>query len=255
MYIRPVHAVLQHHTLRSFIRGNPLGILTTGIVHPNMPFLQSSHIPFLIDDPSSADTNDLGALRGHIALANPQAKALIAAALVAPSASPGKGTLPDEVLVLFTGTPQAYITPSLYTETKPATGKVVPTWDYVAVQAYGRVTVYHHRHGDDAASREETDSFLQKAVGDLTNFAERDVARKEEGREWKVGDAPESYVNALKRAIIGIEIKLTRLEGRWKMGQELSEGDRKGVVDGMRALGTDVGGEIASVVEEMRRTV
>jgi len=246
MHIRPVHAVLEPDTLRSFIKSNPLGILTTAISHPDTPFLQSSHIPFLIDAPTSpSDPSDLGSLRGHLAVANPQAKALVAAARAAPGASSGTGTLAQEVLVLFTSPTQSYVTPSLYVQTKPATGKVVPTWDYMAVQAYGRVTVHH-----SAATEEGTRAWLQRAVCDLTEHAEREVARKEEGRAWEVTDAPKAFVDVLKRAIVGVEIKLTRLEGRWKVGQELSEGDRQGVVDGMRALGTSVGDAMANAVEE-----
>ena len=73
---------------------------------------------------------------------------------------------------------------------------------------------------------------------------------KGEGKHWEVDDAPRPFVDVLKKAIVGFEVEITRLEGRWKMSQEMKEGDREGVVEGLRGTGTEVGIDVARVVEE-----
>ncbi|GJE97232.1 FMN-binding negative transcriptional regulator [Phanerochaete sordida] len=238
MYIRPVHAEHDLPTLHDFIRSNPLGVLTTAIESSTHHFLQSSHIPWLLDE---GGEKGLGVLRGHIARANPQAKAIIED-LTAGASRASAPQLHKDVLVLFTGPAQHYITPKFYTETKPATGKVVPTWDYAAVQAYGRATLFV----EPADPR--TDAFLARQVADLSRFAEGTLMGYE--RPWSVDDAPENYVALLKKAIIGIEIEITDIAGRWKMSQELSAGDREGVVKGFEALGTPLACDMAQAVRE-----
>ncbi len=126
MYLRDVHTDLNVPTLYDFIRANPLGILTTAISSPNYPLLQSSHIPWVLDEPSeklsstsSPDTQPPKAiLRGHLARANPQAKALIEAATDSNSSK-----IKEEILILFNSPINHYITPKFYVETKPSTGK------------------------------------------------------------------------------------------------------------------------------------
>lgn len=138
------------------------------------------------------------------------------------------------------------MTPKFYTETKPANGKVVPTWNYAAAQVYGKARIYYENN-------EETSSFLGKAISDLTDHNERNTmgcTGGERPSQWKVSDAPEKYVELLKRNIIGIEIEVTKLEGKFKMSQEMGEGDREGVIKGFEGLGTEVGDEIARVVKE-----
>lgn len=235
MYLRAAHAELHIPTLRDFIKKNPLGIFTTAIAHPAYPLIQCSHIPFILDVDDSSET-ELGLLRGHMARANPHAKALMDTA----KADPGS-PLKEEVMILFNG-PHHYTTPKFYTATKPTTGKVVPTWNYAAVQAYGEVTI--HLDTDPAS---DSAAFLRKQVHDLSVHAETEVMGYP--RAWTPADAPESYIALLAKAIVAVEIKITRLEGKFKMSQELGLEDRKGVVSGFTALETDTGREIAQLVE------
>ncbi|KAJ6473557.1 transcriptional regulator PAI 2-type [Mycena vitilis] len=237
MYLRAVHAESDIPTLRDLIRAFPLGVLTTAISSPNFPLIQSSHIPFVLDVSDESSTTDLGRLRGHIARANPQAKVMIEVLRDSPT-----NVLQQEVLVLFTSPVQHYV------DTKPSTGKVVPTWNYAAVQAYGRAKIF-----SDTKS-EETGAFLDQQIDDLTKHAEEHLmgftGEGERPNAWGVKDAPASYTDLLKKAIVGIEIEIDRLEGKFKMSQESGEGDRNGVIEGFRQLGSDVAREMASLVKE-----
>ena len=194
---------VQHALIRSF----PLGTLVTA----GASGLVANHIPFLIDPAASR----LGTLRAHLARANPQRREFDAAA---------------EALVVFQG-PESYITPSWY-ETKRETGKVVPTWNYAAVHAYGPIRIL-----DDAA-------WLRGHIAELTAVNERGRAEP-----WAVSDAPESFVEAMVRAIVGIEIAIARIEGKWKVSQNRPEADRRGVVDGLRTEGGEPAREMAELVE------
>lgn len=247
MYLRGVHA--EHHlpTLRAFIRANPLGIFTTAIDSPNFPFLQSSHIPWILDVQDDNSETELGTLRGHMARANPQSKSLIEhlSASAPPTATTGPRKLERDVMVLFNGPAHHYVTPKFYVDTKPATGKVVPTWNYAAVQVYGKLSVYYDTRDPS------TDAFLSRAVADLSQLAETQIMGYE--RPWQVGDAPGSYVELLKKAIIGIEIEITDMGGKWKMSQEMKEGDNQGVEDGFNALGTEEGKKMAGMVRTRRK--
>ncbi|PYH46008.1 FMN-binding negative transcriptional regulator [Aspergillus saccharolyticus JOP 1030-1] len=258
MYLRAIHAESRIAYLHQLIRDNPLGILTTAIKSPSYPLLQTSHIPFVLDVPADTDTNtdtdngtttttttNLGTLRGHMAKQNPQAKALMEALAAHQTQSTASGALelPDEVLILFNGPYHHYVTPKFYTETKPATGKVVPTWNYSAAQVYGKIRVYC----DSKAP--ETGEYLQRQVEDLSRQAETRIMGYTD-QPWEVRDAPESYVELLKKNIIGIEIRIERLQGKVKMSQEMGEGDREGVVRGFEALGSEVGTGIARTVRE-----
>ncbi len=161
--------------------------------------LMANAIPFLVDPGSS----EKGTLRGHFARANPQWRELAAVA---------------ECLVVFQG-PQAYITPSWYA-TKRATGKVVPTWHYVTVHVWGRPTVF-----DEA-------SWLRRQIDDLTRS--RETAR---AAPWHVSDAPEDFIAAQANGIVGVEIAIARIEGKWKVSQNRPIEDREGVVAGLREAG------------------
>lgn len=243
MYLRAVHAEAQIAVLQQLIRDNPLGILTTAIKSPSYPLLQSSHIPFVLDVPETADGSlSKGVLRGHVAKQNPQAKALMEALAAQQAQGRTDLELSDEVLVLFNGPHHHYVTPKFYTETKPATGKVVPTWNYAAAQAYGKVRLFC-----DSKS-EQTTTFLQKQLEDLTNQSETSIMKYDS--PWRVSDAPVSYVDLLKKNIIGIEITIDRLQGKFKMSQEMGQGDREGVINGFEDMGTDVGKGIAEMVKE-----
>lgn len=250
MYLRAVHAEGQLAVLQQFIRDNPLGIITTAIKSPIYSFIQSSHVPFVLDVPPSTegdDTAPTGILRGHMAKQNPQAKALMEALAEQNAAGNNKFELTDEVLILFNGPHHHYVTPKFYTATKPVSGKVVPTWNYSAVQAYGKISVYCN------SKAEETGAFLQKQIQDLSRQSEEGIMGYTGGDKksaWNVSDAPVNYVELLKKNIIGIEIRVERLQGKFKMSQEMGEGDREGVVQGFEELGSDVGRGIADCVRE-----
>lgn len=254
MYLRPAHTEHDTNTHYKFIQDNPLGVLTTAIKSESYPLLQSSHIPWILDLPdstSSSSDSEPAKLRGHLARANPHAKALSeAAAAVKTGRSSGTkyAKLDEEVMVLFTSSVHHYVTPKFYVETKPSTGKVVPTWDYVAVQVYGYMTVFYD------GSAPETGEFLTKQISDLSKQSEEKIFGfdGQEGRAsaWNVNEAPESYVSLLKKAIIGVEIEITRTQGKWKMSQELAKGDREGVIEGFERLGTETGNDVARIVRE-----
>lgn len=173
--------------------------------------LQANHIPFLIE----ADGSPHGKLRAHLARANPQLAELAAV---------------EECLVAFQG-PQTYISPSLY-PTKQEHGTVVPTWNYITVHAWGRPQVI-----DDAA-------WIRRQVEDLT-------AHNERSREtpWLVSDAPEPYVAAQLKGIVGLEIPIARIEGKWKVSQNRPAIDQAGVVAGLRGGGGDAEAIAAQVAE------
>lgn len=154
-----------------------------------------------------ADGSRFGLLRAHLARANPQWLDLAAGA---------------EALVVFQG-PDAYVTPSWYA-TKRETGKVVPTWNYLMAQARGTPRVV-----EDA-------DWLRAQIGQLTR--EREASR---AQPWAVGDAPEDYVVQQMRAIVGVEIAVSDLHGKWKASQNRNAADRAGVVAG---LGDDPMGTI-----------
>jgi transcriptional regulator len=156
--------------------------------------LEANGVPFLVD----AGPAPLGILRTHVARANSQWKNLNG----------------QSVLVVFQG-PQTYISPSLY-ETKRETGKVVPTWNYVMVQVKGVASVH------------EDHAWLSAQITALTN-------KHEAGRPapWAVDDAPERYIESQMNGIVGIEIDITSIEGKWKVSQNRPEADRRGVAEGL----------------------
>ncbi len=153
--------------------------------------LDADHIPFEFAAPTQEAP--FGVLRAHVARANPLWKKAEA-----------------QVMVLFQG-PQAYISPALYGE-KAATGKVVPTWNYAMVHAHG---VLHAI--DDPA-------WLLPLLERLT--AQHEAAR---AQPWAVADAPADYIATMQRAIVGIEIVLTKIEGKFKLSQNRPAGDQVAV--------------------------
>jgi transcriptional regulator len=245
MYLRDVHTEKSIPTLYRFIKENPLGLLTTALDSKIFQFIQSSHIPWVLDTPDSNDEIKLGILRGHIARANPQAKSLIEAAKESRDGqmnADGSCSFTRDVLVMFNGPAHHYVTPKFYTETKPASGKVVPTWNYSAVQVYGRATIFYDTKADS------THTFLNTQIRDLTNHNEVEIIGNKE-KPWVVEDAPESYVEILKKAIFGIQIEISDIGGKWKMSQELPAGDQEGVVNGFKKLNTDLGKEMSETVK------
>jgi transcriptional regulator len=157
--------------------------------------IEASHVPMLLDP----EPQPFGALRGHVARANPQWRRAAADA---------------QALVIFLG-PQAYITPSWY-ETKRQSGKVVPTWNYVAVHAYGTLHFY-----------EDPDRLLAL----VTKLTQTHEAPRDQ--PWAVSDAPKDYIAGLLHAIVGFELPIARLEGKWKMSQNRPPADRAGVIAGL----------------------
>ncbi|KND94001.1 Uncharacterized protein TOPH_00730 [Tolypocladium ophioglossoides CBS 100239] len=244
MYLRAIHADATTPMLRQLIRDNPLGILTTAIPSKTYPLIQSSHIPFLLDVNDEDSETELGVLRGHIARQNPQSKAIIDTL----RSQPDGNVLEQEVLVLFNSPVHHYVTPKFYTETKPSSGKVVPTWNYAAAQAYGRARVFYDSKADESAA------FLSRQIDDLSRYAERSImgytGAGDRPDAWKVADAPPNYVQLMQKNIIGIEITIDRLEGKFKMSQESPQGDRERVVQGFEALGSEVGQHMAELVRE-----
>jgi transcriptional regulator len=155
----------------------------------------ASHIPMLLD----AGSGERGTLLGHVARANGQWRDTLA------------GT---KALAIFHG-PDAYVSPSWY-PSKRETGKVVPTWNYIAVHAYGAPEFF-----DDAAR-------LRDLVAKLTE-------RQEKGQPvpWSIADAPADYIAGQLRAIVGVALPIERLEGKWKLSQNRPEADRAGVIAGL----------------------
>jgi transcriptional regulator len=119
---------------------------------------------------------------------------------------------------------------------------VVPTWNYSAVQVYGRASIFY----DTKAAA--TGEFLNKQIRDLSLQSERDIMGHE--KPWVVDDAPTSYIELLKKAIIGVQIEISDIGGKYKMSQEMPAGDQQGVIDGFKAMGSDVGAEMARTVEQ-----
>jgi len=256
MYLREVHVETDIPTLQEVIRQHPLGLLITSIPSSQFPFIQTSHIPFILDVPPADEGEDgedgnkqpLGTLRGHMARANPQVKAMIEHLTNHPSGTTDRANvLPSEVLVMFTLPHDAYVTPKFYTHTKPSTGKVAPTWNYAAVAAYGTITVFFDRFSDDEKEN-PTKEFLYNQIEALTDIQEH--ARNPDA-PWTVSDAPSRYISLLSKAIVGIEITITRLEGKFKMSQELHVEDREGVVAGFTNLEKETGSEGYGIIADM----
>ncbi|RSM09632.1 hypothetical protein CEP52_003957 [Fusarium oligoseptatum] len=211
MYIRDIHAEKDLRVLRRLVRENPPGLFTTVISSPSgfFPLLQTSHIPFILDIEDESSESELGTLRGHLGGENPQSKAIIEE-----TSANSTRVLEHDVLVLFQSPVHAYIPPAFLSETKPKTQKVVPTWNYAAVQVYGKANVYVD------SKLEETSVYLTSQIDALTRHMEINIMNHtgKDGRPgaWKVTDAPEKYTELLKKAIIGVEIKVERMEGKFK---------------------------------------
>jgi transcriptional regulator len=210
MYIPPSNAEQRPEVMLAFIEAHPFGALVTASAQG----LFATHLPLVLD----RDRGPHGTLTGHVARANPHHRQ-----------PPETG----EALVIFQG-PDAYITPAWY-PAKAEHGRVVPTWNYVAVHAHGRL-----RFIDDT-------DFLRRQIDALTQRAES--ARAE---PWAVSDAPAEYVEQQMRAIVGVEIEITRLEGKWKMSQNRSDADIDGVVHGLGASASAGDRAVAEIVEARR---
>jgi transcriptional regulator len=176
--------------------------------------LFASHIPMVLEP----DGTPFGRLKCHISRANQQWKEF------SPSI---------EALAIFSG-PQHYITPSWYPE-KLETAKVVPTWNYAVVHAYGHLKVI------------EDSEWLMAHLESLVNIHESSFPVP-----WKIGDAPADYVASQVKGIVGLEMVIERLEGKWKVSQNRSEQDRVGVAEGLADLNTEESLAMKTLVEKRR---
>lgn len=205
MYTPPAFRVDDPALLREIIRSARLATLVTATAEG----LMATPLPLYLDESEGAR----GVLYGHLARANPQWK-----------------TAPlGEALVLFSGA-DAYITPSWYVA-KAEHGKVVPTWNYEAVHAYGPAEFF-----DDPVR-------LREAVTRLTNIHEAPRAEP-----WTVADAPEPFIASQLKGIVGLRLPITRLEGKRKMSQNRSEADRAGVARGLAESGRPSDPTVAAMI-------
>ncbi|KAL6915832.1 hypothetical protein FSST1_007327 [Fusarium sambucinum] len=207
------------------------------------PDLPVSHIPFVLDIGDGEDETNLGKLRGHLARVNPQSKAMIENLTENPHLN---NVIEQDLIVIFNSPIQHYVTPKFYTETKPTTGKVVPTWNYAAVQVYGRARIFHDTKTDEAGQS------LSKQISDLSLYAQTNVMGFTGGDnpvDWKVDDAPDKFIELLKKNIIGIKIEITSMGGKFKMSQEMGMGDRQCVVNGFSKLESETVGEMSKMVQ------
>jgi len=193
MYIPPLFKEDRVEILHEAIRRAGLATLVTLTADG----LIASHVPMLLDP----DPAPYGTLLGHVARPNPQAR----------GATPGV-----QALAIFQG-PDAYISPSWY-PTKRENAKVVPTWNYVAIHAYGPIEFFPDPER------------LRDVVTRLTERHEN--ARPE---PWAVTDAPADYIDTMLKGIVGFALPIARLEGKWKMSQNRPAVDQAGVVAGLSA--------------------
>ena len=211
MYIPASFRESDPAALHALMRAHPLALLVTH----GPAGLMASPVPFLVYPDEGAH----GVLRAHVARANPHWRELAGVA---------------ECLVVFQGE-AGYVSPSWY-PTKAETGRVVPTWNYAAVHAWGRPQAV------------EDSVWLRRQLADLTHA--------QEGRRplpWAVDDAPADFIDAQLKAIVGIEIPIARIEGKWKMSQNRSPADRAGVVRGLRdAADPHHDGPLADAVDARR---
>lgn len=209
MYTPPAFREDDPTALRQIIRAARLATLVTATAEG----LMATPLPLYLDESEGAH----GVLYGHLAKANPQWK-----------------TAPlGEALVLFSGA-DAYITPSWYVA-KAEHGKVVPTWNYEAVHAYGPAEFF-----EDGAR-------LLEAVTRLTNLHEAPRAEP-----WAVSDAPEPFIASQLKGIVGLRLPITRLEGKRKMSQNRSEADRAGVARGLAESGRPNDHTVAAMIPTAR---
>ena len=174
--------------------------------------LSVDHIPWVLD----ADRGPRGTLRGHVARANPLWRTL---------------STPCECIVVFQG-PQAYVSPGWY-PSKRRDGAVVPTWNYAVVHAHGTPRPI------------EDGGWLRDLVGELT-----DIHEAFQAEPWQVGDAPVAFTARMLEAIVGLEIPIARIEGKWKVSQNKPRADRHGAAAGLEGRGDEQSSAMAGLVRE-----
>ena len=211
MYVPASFAESDRAVLMDFIAAHPLGTLVTGSPAHG---LYATHLPLHLD-PSRGPH---GVLQGHMARANPHHR---------------KAVDTTDALVVFHG-PDAYITPAWY-PAKSRHGKVVPTWNYIAVHVQGTVRFIEDRNA------------LLRHLHTLT-----DVHEAAQAHPWAVDDAPASYIEQQLAAIVGVEIEIAHIEGKWKLSQNRADDDIDGVVHGLRQSPVISHGVMASHVAARR---
>ena len=206
MYIPKHFEEPRIEVMHELMRARPLASLVT----LSAGRLDANHIPLqLVNAPAP-----FGTLHGHVARANPLWRDF---------------KKDVEALAIFHG-PNSYITPNWYA-TKKETGKVVPTWNYAVVHAYGTLRII-----DDAA-------WVRAQIEALTAHNEESFARP-----WSVSDAPHEYTEKRIEAIVGFEIVITRLTGKWKVSQNQPVANQASVVEGLRNSGLRDAAEMAALV-------
>ncbi|MBZ9815039.1 FMN-binding negative transcriptional regulator [Mesorhizobium sp. CA7] len=205
MYTPPAFRDDDQESLMATIRAARLAILVTATADGPL----ATHLPLLLDE----NEGEHGVIYGHVAKANPQWH-------VPPL---GNG------LAIFMG-PDAYVTPAWY-QTKQETGKVVPTWNYVAVHAHGPIEFF-----------EDADRLLE-VVTRLTNLHEGERAAP-----WAVSDAPADFIQSQLKGIVGLRMAITKLEGKRKMSQNRNAADRAGVVSGLSSSDRPSDREVAPLI-------
>ena len=208
MYVPPHFVEDDKAALHRAIRETRLATLVT----LGSEGLEASHVPILLDE----GEGPFGVIRGHVARANPQWR---------------RAATETSALAMFLG-PDAYVSPNWYA-TKRETGKVVPTWNYLAIHAYGRVEFFE-------------DAERLRAI--VTSLTQRHEGRRE--KPWAVSDAPEDYIQAQLRGIVGFRLPIDRLEGKWKLSQNRPEADRRGVVEGLEGEGGALESAIAQRMKD-----
>jgi transcriptional regulator len=199
MYVPSHFAQTDPLALRRLLHEHPLAFVVT----QQPQGWAADPVPMLLDAPD-ADGKVLegGLLIGHVARSNPL----------------WRSANGQPVMALFTG-PQAYVSPGWY-PSKAEHGKVVPTWNYATVHVHGRLRAVHDT------------VWLRRLVDRLTNRHEAPRSTP-----WAVDDAPPPYIDKMLEAIVGIEIRIERIEAKWKLSQNRSEPDRAGVHAGLSADG------------------
>jgi transcriptional regulator len=177
--------------------------------------LFASHIPMVLED----DGSEFGLLKGHISRANTQWRDF----------SPTV-----DALAIFAGH-QHYVTPTWYSENGEH-AKQVPTWNYAVVQAYAPLRVIEDTH------------WLLAHVSKLTNIHEAPFPVP-----WKVSDAPPDFIGSQLKGIVGLELSIRRLEGKWKVSQNRTAREQQGVIDGLTELNTPKSLAMKTLVEERRK--
>jgi transcriptional regulator len=207
VYLRSLFEEKRREVLEELIASYPLGAVAAARRHA----VEVDHLPFQF----YPDAGSCGALRCHVARANPLWQSL---------------SSDEELLIVFQG-PNHYISPS-WSPGRERHGKVAPSWNYAVVHAHGFARPVEDRE------------WLKAHLEDLA--ATHEAHRP---RPWTLSEAPTEFIDQLLKHIVGIEITLTRLVGKWFVSQQRSHSDRAGVVEGLRQEPTDAATAVARMIE------